>query len=210
LIPSANLKISSDQLNINIMHAFVDMLDFQGAPFVKALRNFLQAFRLPGEAQKIDRFMLKFAERYIEGNPQTVFANAGQLFSMLGVSRETHTDADAAYVLAYAIILLNTDAHNAQIKPQNKMSKQSFFRTTAGINDGQNLPEDFLSDIYDDIVNNEIRMKDEIDIAPAAAAPAGIAGAIASVGRDYQREAYVALSHGMANKTEVGDVSFEL
>ena len=60
------------------MHAFVDMLDLSNMPFVDALRQFLQAFRLPGEAQKIDRFMLKFAERYMSGNPTTLFANAGK------------------------------------------------------------------------------------------------------------------------------------
>ena len=60
------------------MHAFVDMMDFEGLKFVDALRTFLQAFRLPGEAQKIDRYMLKFAERYIAGNPNTDFANAGE------------------------------------------------------------------------------------------------------------------------------------
>lgn len=60
------------------MHAFVEMIDFRDLPFVGALRKFLQAFRLPGEAQKIDRFMLKFAERYIAANSQTPFANAGK------------------------------------------------------------------------------------------------------------------------------------
>lgn len=60
------------------MHAFVDYLDFKDLPFVDALRLFLQSFRLPGESQKIDRFMLKFAERYIAGNAQTPFANAGE------------------------------------------------------------------------------------------------------------------------------------
>ena len=60
------------------MHAFVDMLDLSNMPFVDALRVFLQSFRLPGEAQKIDRFMLKFAERYIAGNSNTPFANAGE------------------------------------------------------------------------------------------------------------------------------------
>jgi brefeldin A-inhibited guanine nucleotide-exchange protein len=54
------------------------MLDFTNLAFVDALRLFLQAFRLPGESQKIDRYMLKFAERFIAGNPQTPFANAGQ------------------------------------------------------------------------------------------------------------------------------------
>jgi brefeldin A-inhibited guanine nucleotide-exchange protein len=62
------------------MHAFVDQMEFHDISFVQALRNFLQSFRLPGEAQKIDRFMLKFAERYIAGNSQTVFANAGEYY----------------------------------------------------------------------------------------------------------------------------------
>ena len=70
---------TSDEENIAIMHAFVDFLDLANQPFVEALRNFLQAFRLPGEGQKIDRFMLKFAERYIAGNHDTPFANAGEL-----------------------------------------------------------------------------------------------------------------------------------
>jgi brefeldin A-inhibited guanine nucleotide-exchange protein len=63
---------------VAVMHAFVDQLEFKNLPFVDALRVFLQAFRLPGEAQKIDRYMLKFAERYIAGNAQTPFANAGE------------------------------------------------------------------------------------------------------------------------------------
>jgi len=69
---------TSDEVNIATMHAFVDMIDFRNTRFVDALRVFLQSFRLPGEAQKIDRYMLKFAERYIEGNTQTPFANAGE------------------------------------------------------------------------------------------------------------------------------------
>lgn len=77
----------SDEENIAIMHAFVDILDFKNTGFVDALRMFLQTFRLPGEAQKIDRFMLKFAERYIDGNPGTYFANAGKIFPVTFESR---------------------------------------------------------------------------------------------------------------------------
>ncbi|EKM59125.1 uncharacterized protein PHACADRAFT_113382 [Phanerochaete carnosa HHB-10118-sp] len=174
----------ADEGNVATMHAFVDLMEFRGLEFVDALRVFLQAFRLPGEAQKIDRFMLKFAERYIDGNPQTVFANA-----------------DTAYVLAYSTILLNTDAHNPQIK--NRMSKVDFIKNNRGINDGRDLPEELLSSIYDEIVNHEIRMKDEIEAAQVLAAPApGFANALANVGRDYQKEAYMMQSNNMANKTE--------
>jgi brefeldin A-inhibited guanine nucleotide-exchange protein len=91
-----------EEFNIQVMHAFVDQMDFVGLKFVDALRLFLQSFRLPGEAQKIDRFMLKFAERFLRGNP-SAFSNA-----------------DCAYVLAYSVIMLNTDLHNPQIKKRMK------------------------------------------------------------------------------------------
>lgn len=67
-------------------------------------RTFLSGFRLPGEAQKIDRLMEKFAERFVSCNP------------------DAFKSADVGYVLAYSVILLNTDAHNSQVK--NKMTKQ--------------------------------------------------------------------------------------
>lgn len=52
------------------MYAYVDRMDFSGREFVAALRQFLDGFRLPGEAQKIDRLMEKFASRYCECNPK--------------------------------------------------------------------------------------------------------------------------------------------
>lgn len=175
---------TSDENNVAAMHAFVDMLDFTGLTFTEAIRLFLQSFRLPGEAQKIDRFVLKFAERYIAGNPSTEFANA-----------------DTAYILAFSTIMLNTDAHNKNLKTK-RMTKAEFFKNNRGINDGKDLPEDFLGPIYDDIQSNEIRMKDEIELAIASPAAGGLASSLANVGRDLQREAYVAQSEGMVNKTE--------
>ncbi|KIK65294.1 hypothetical protein GYMLUDRAFT_38736 [Collybiopsis luxurians FD-317 M1] len=172
-----------DEENIAIMHAFVDSLDFNNLPFVDALRLFLQSFRLPGEAQKIDRYMLKFAERYVAGNTQTIFANA-----------------DTAYVLAYSVVMLNTDAHNPQVK--KRMTTQDFIKNNRGINDGADLPEEFLGAIFDEISNNEIKMKDEIEAVNVSATGPGIANALANVGRNLQKEAYVMQSSGMLNKTE--------
>ena len=111
---------------------------------------------------------------------------------------------DAAYVFAYAVIMLNTDSHNPQIKPQNKMTKPQFFKNTSGINDGADMPEDIVSSIYDDIKNNEIRMKDEMEAALPAAG-AGLANALVNVGRDLHKEAYVMQTSNMTNKTEVGN-----
>ena len=101
--------------------------------------------------------------------------------------------------------MLNTDAHSRQVK--KRMTKQDFIKNNRGINDGQDLPEEFLSAIFDEIQNNEIRMKDEMEAALMLPTQGpGIASALANVGRDLQKEAYVMQSLGMANKTEVKPV----
>jgi brefeldin A-inhibited guanine nucleotide-exchange protein len=178
-----------DAENISIMHNFVDQLDFQNKGFVEALRRFLQTFRLPGESQKIDRFMLKFADRYCQGNPEA-FANA-----------------DTAYVLAYSVIMLNTDAHNSNLAKGKKMTKAEFLRNNSGIDDGKDLDSGLLEAIFDEIQTNEIVLKEEQDAALMHGSPNGHQGfnlstALATVGRDLQREAYVAASQEMASKSE--------
>ncbi|KAL6732792.1 hypothetical protein Aduo_003513 [Ancylostoma duodenale] len=130
-----------DEFNKQVMYAYVDDLDFSGRDFVSSLRLFLEKFRLPGEAQKIDRLMEKFASRYCECNPS------------LGL----FASADTAYVLAYSIIMLTTDLHSAQVK--SKMTKDQYVNMNRGINNGADLPPDVLCAIYDDIATNEIKMK---------------------------------------------------
>uniref|UniRef100_A0A8C1FJY4 ADP-ribosylation factor guanine nucleotide-exchange factor 2 (brefeldin A-inhibited) n=1 Tax=Cyprinus carpio carpio TaxID=630221 RepID=A0A8C1FJY4_CYPCA len=138
------------KFNKEVMYCYVDRLDFCGKDFVSALRAFLEGFRLPGEAQKIDRLMEKFAARYLECNQgQTLFASA-----------------DTAYVLAYSIIMLTTDLHSPQVK--NKMTKEQYIKMNRGINDSKDLPEEYLSSIYDEIAGKKIALKEskEYSITP--------------------------------------------
>ena len=51
-----------------------------------------------GEAQKIDRMMDTFAQRYCQLNP------------------DIFTNSDTCYVLSFAIIMLNTSLHNPSVK----------------------------------------------------------------------------------------------
>ena len=96
-------------------------------------------------------------------------------------------------------MMLNTDAHNHNLK--KKMTKLEFFKMNRGINDGSDLPEELLSHVYDDVVNNEIVMNDEVEKKlPLNQARSG---GLASVGRDLQKEAYITQTSGMSNKTEV-------
>lgn len=48
---------------IAVMHAYTDLMSFHGLSIDMALRKFMSGFRLPGEGQKIDRFMEKFAAK---------------------------------------------------------------------------------------------------------------------------------------------------
>ncbi|CAN8254084.1 unnamed protein product [Cochlearia groenlandica] len=130
-----------EELHLKVMHAYVDSFDFQDMEFDEAIRTFLKGFRLPGEAQKIDRIMEKFAQCYCKCNPK-VF-----------------TSADTAYVLAYSVIMLNTDAHNPMVK--NKMSADDFIRNNRGIDDGKDLQADYMRSLYERITKKEIKMKED-------------------------------------------------
>ncbi|KAK8467257.1 hypothetical protein PHAVU_008G293100 [Phaseolus vulgaris] len=127
-----------EEFCLKVMHAYVDSFNFKEMDFGEAIRFFLQGFRLPGEAQKIDRIMEKFAERYCKCNPSSF------------------SSADTAYILAYSVIMLNTDAHNNMVK--DKMTKADFVRNNRGIDDGKDLAEEYLGALYDQIVKNEIKM----------------------------------------------------
>lgn len=111
---------------------------------------------------------------------------------------------DTAYILAYSVIMLNTDLHNPQIK--RRMTKAEFIKNNRGINDNADLPDEFLEGMYDEIQVNELQMKDEQQAAvlqQTAPQPTGGIGAIVNVGRDYKREAYQVASEKIADKTEV-------
>ena len=55
----------------------------------------------------------------------------------------THTHLDTAYVLSYAIIMLHTSLHNPSVK--DKPTPDRFISMNRGINNGQNLPPEFLT-----------------------------------------------------------------
>ena len=77
--------------------------------------------RLPGEAQKIDRLVEAFAQCYWEDNPHMFRTQ------------------DSVFVLAYATIMLNSDAHNPNVS--NKMSLQEFIKNNRGNDDGHDFDQ---------------------------------------------------------------------
>ncbi|KAI3699710.1 hypothetical protein L2E82_44175 [Cichorium intybus] len=127
-----------DQFCIDVLQEFAGTFDFRDMNLDIALRVFLETFRLPGESQKIQRVVEAFAERYYEQSPD-ILANK-----------------DAALLLSYSLIMLNTDQHNAQVK--KKMTEEDFIRNNRRINGGNDLPREYLSELYRSISENEIKM----------------------------------------------------
>mmetsp|Transcript_18596 Transcript_18596/g.31665 ORF Transcript_18596/g.31665 Transcript_18596/m.31665 type:complete len:175 (+) Transcript_18596:1-525(+) len=62
--------------------------------------------------------------------------------------------------------MLNTDAHNVQVR--NKMTEKQFVENTQYNKGGENIPAEFLTDLYGRIQNEEIMLDPEKSCFPNA------------------------------------------
>ncbi|CAG8495510.1 3078_t:CDS:10 [Funneliformis caledonium] len=149
--PRLNKQLLGDYLskpaNIDILKAFVRLFDFEGKRVDEALREMLESFRLPGEAQQIERIMETFSVTYFETGPTEI---------------ETQT---ATFVLAYSIIMLNTDLHNPQVR--RRMTIEDYMKNLRKVNNDKDFAPEYLVSIvnmhaiYDAIRKREIIMPEE-------------------------------------------------
>jgi hypothetical protein len=172
-----------DDASIAVMHAYIEAENFSGVSVDTALRSLLYNFRLPGEAQKIDRIIEKFAARYCVDNPG-VFATA-----------------DAPYLLSFAIIMLNTDAHNPMA--EGRIAIEDFvtmcvYQTEAGEFE-EILPAEEVQQLYRRIVNEEIAVRKNV-VGSGPGSGAGVNGGSTVTNnkkRDSSRRARLAAAVGL-------------
>ncbi|KAJ1558773.1 GDP/GTP exchange factor for ARF [Nowakowskiella sp. JEL0078] len=88
----------SKPANVNVLNEFMEQFKFERKRIDEALRMLLESFRLPGESQQIERIMAIFAKTYFK--------------AFEGDDERQVADEDSAFLLAYSVILLNTDQHN--------------------------------------------------------------------------------------------------
>ncbi|KAJ9147583.1 hypothetical protein P3X46_029727 [Hevea brasiliensis] len=109
---------------------------------VQVLQEFARTFDFQGlnldTALQNTEVLEAFAERYYEQSP-LILANK-----------------DAALLLSYSLILLNTDQHNVHVK--EKMTEEDFIRNNRCTNGGKDFPREYLSELYCSICENEIQM----------------------------------------------------
>ncbi|KAL7825963.1 hypothetical protein SRHO_G00337010 [Serrasalmus rhombeus] len=130
-----------EEMHLQILKAFVELHEFSDLNLVQALRQFLWSFRLPGEAQKIDRMMEAFATRYCECNA------------------DVFQSTDTCYILSFAIIMLNTSLHNPNVK--DKTTLERFISMNKGINNGEDLPNELLTKLYESIRNEPFKIPED-------------------------------------------------
>nr|KAJ3421720.1 GDP/GTP exchange factor for ARF [Polyrhizophydium stewartii] len=131
--------------NVQTLSCYVQLCDFRGKRIDEALRILLEKFRIPGESQQIERIMDAFSHWYfstIQDDP----------------TREIATESDTA-VLAFSVIMLNTDQHNKQVK--RRMTFKDYSKNVRGLNSGKDFSPEYLRSIYDAIKATEIVMAEE-------------------------------------------------
>ncbi|GAA5981393.1 hypothetical protein JCM11641_005305 [Rhodosporidiobolus odoratus] len=128
------LAASSDEFHTAALAVYLRLFPFQQLALDIALRVFLSAASLPSETQQIDRVMEAFARRYCECNPG-VFAgkkaplDAASPPHVEGTKKaKDGEDSDIPYVLAFSMVMLNTDQFNPNAK--SKMTKADYLKNT--------------------------------------------------------------------------------
>lgn len=114
-------------------------------------------FRLPGEAQQIDRLLNTFAQCYFEDN-----AGDNQHCPF--------KNQDTVYLLVFAIIMLNTDLHKSTFtarKSQKRMTKTEFANNLRGATQSEGVSKEYLSVIYDSIEAHPISIHEAPIVATA-------------------------------------------
>lgn len=109
------------------------------------MRLLLESFRLPGESQLIERIMEVFAETYYK--------------SVKNDEKVEFRSQDAAFILSYSVIMLNTDQHNPQVR--RRMTLDEFKANNRKVNENEDFDPNYLKEIYDEIKANEIVMPEE-------------------------------------------------
>uniref|UniRef100_A0A3P8WX65 IQ motif and Sec7 domain ArfGEF 2 n=1 Tax=Cynoglossus semilaevis TaxID=244447 RepID=A0A3P8WX65_CYNSE len=134
------------QFNKDVLDCVVDEMDFSGMDLDDALRKFQAQIKVQGEAQKVERLMTPFSQRYCVCNPTLV---------------RQFQNPDTIFILAFAIILLNTDMYSPNVKAERKMKLEDFIKNLRGVDNGQDIPRDLLVGIYQRIQKWELRTNDD-------------------------------------------------
>jgi hypothetical protein len=129
--------------NGEYMRAYFDGRGLQGKDLVEGMRCCLSGpFHMPGEAQQVERTVDVLCQAWSAANP-----------GMPGVE-----DAD---VLCFALVMLNTDMTNVNVK--RHMTRAEFIRNTRGALHKSRVSDPELGALFDELQANPLRFHGDSD-----------------------------------------------
>jgi len=181
----------------HVRYRYTRAVSFSDMNLEASLRKFLTqcGFRLPGEGQKVARFVEAFVKVFWQDNRGTPCA--------------PFKHQDTVLLVAYAIIMLNSDLHKQSSNPKDrkkiaKMTKEQFINNLRGVDIDKDSPSDsktdidreYLSQIYDNIAARPIEMA--VDAAERKLAGGGTAN-VGNTHPTYEQEDFNNSSGHMKN-----------
>ena len=134
-----------------ILVEYFAQCDLHG-PYIAAMHVALSGpMFMPGESEMIDRVLQTFSESYLVQNPGSF------------------PDADVPFVLAFALIMLNSDLHKPQVK--RKMSMEDFISNTRNSLPEGSITDAQLAEMYETIRDHPFNFNDSNNEFLALCAP---------------------------------------
>ncbi|NWS51516.1 CYH3 protein, partial [Chunga burmeisteri] len=122
-----------DEFNIKVLQAFVELHEFADLNLCAGIFDYLFPFL------------------YQSGlYPFTGFTYINKFSNLI---------SDTCYVLSFAIIMLNTSLHNHNVR--DKPTVERFISMNRGINEGGDLPEELLRNLYESIKNEPFKIPED-------------------------------------------------
>ncbi|CAK78789.1 unnamed protein product (macronuclear) [Paramecium tetraurelia] len=122
-------------INIQVLSEYTNFLKFH---------NIIDLFTLPPESQQIDRVVQKFADKFYEDNQSNAYFH--------------FKSSSSIYTFTYLLVMLQTDLHNPKVV--EKMKLTDFIKLARQINDGEDLPSEYLTVTYHSIQKNPLAVRE--------------------------------------------------
>eukprot|EP00667_Euglena_gracilis_P016830 EG_transcript_17652 len=140
-------RFLGDKRNKPVLLASMGMRDYNGLHLDEALRKCLATMQPATTTSGMRRILKAFARRFCACNPHYFCEPEAEA-------------SETAYLLCFAMLMLNTDAHNSTV--HNKMTRQQFVAyISSSLNLKVKIP--YLEGLYDRITAHEIRTEQPED-----------------------------------------------
>lgn len=160
---------ANDDESSRIRSYYMDCFKWD-ANLLKSTRMLCAKLYLKGESQEIDRILSAFTKSYLKQNPHNLFNTK---------------NFEKIYIIMYSLILLNTALHNSEVNKKSIISQTdyikntftTFIQTSSNSKSSKKLSikqkiiiERELSNYYEDLVKNELHLKNNTPSAISTAA----------------------------------------